>query len=352
MELPTTVPGRPSGEHYDLLRVLAAFLVFAGHQRALTGLPEPAFLGFVTWGEIAVGVFFSLSGYLVSESWRRDPALGRYLVRRGLRLLPGLFGVVLFSAFVLGPLASALPVGAYLTHPLTYDYLRNLVFEIRFALPGVFAANPVANVVNGSLWTLPMEVASYLVLACVLVLGLRSRLRAGWLLWPLAIALWCLDRANAEGATWIFYSTNWRVGVHFATFFFFGAAMRLAPPPRYQPVGAAMLAAATLMFLANSRLGYWSAPFCVTLLIIGAARVSAAPSRWVSRYGDLSYGLYLYAFPVQQAVLASGLFAGSPRRIFAAAWLGTVLCAWLSWHFIEAPALRFKPRRSAKAGGR
>lgn len=347
MDAPAPSPVATSGEHYDLLRVLAAFLVFAGHQQALSGKPEPAFLGFVTWGELAVGLFFSLSGYLVSESWRRDPSPGRYLLRRGLRLLPGLCGVVLFSAFVLGPLMSSLPLGTYFTSSQTYGYLQNLALHVRFELPGLFAANPVAGAVNGSLWTLPMEVASYLVLA--LALAVLSRLRAAWIVWPLAIGLWCLDRWSPPGETWVIYATNWRIGVHFATFFFFGAALRLAPPPRFQPIPAAMLAAATLMFLANSRLAYWSAPLCVTLLVIGAARVSAVPSRWVSRWGDLSYGLYLYSFPVQQAVLASGIFAGSPRRLFVTAWLATVLCAWLSWRYVEAPALRFKPRKRPAA---
>ena len=153
--MPTAQPA----EHYDFLRVLAAFLVFAGHQQAVTGKPEPAFLGIVTWGELAVSIFFSLSGYLVAESWRRDPSLGRYFLRRGLRLLPGLAGVTVLSAFLLGPLLSPVPLGDYLTAPNTWADLQNVVFHIRFELPGVFATNPLAGIVNGSLWTLPMEVA-------------------------------------------------------------------------------------------------------------------------------------------------------------------------------------------------
>jgi peptidoglycan/LPS O-acetylase OafA/YrhL len=342
-------PHRSSGEHYDLLRLLAAFLVFAGHQKALTGHPEPAFLGFVTWGEVAVGIFFSLSGYLVSESWRRDPSAPRYLLRRALRLLPGLFGVVLFSALVLGPILSPLPLREYLSHPYALDYLRNLALNVRFPLPQVFATNPVPHVVNGSLWTLPMEVGCYL--ALLLVLRPWPRLRSGWFLWPLAIGLWLTDLLVPQGTTWILYSTNWRIAVHFASYFFFGVALRLAAPPRFSPVPAAMLAAVVLMFGANSRAGYWSAPLCITLLVIGTARMSAAPSRWATRFGDLSYGLYLYAFPMQQAFIASGYALDNPRRGFVAAWLGTVLCAFVSWHAIEKPALRWKPRsRSGSTG--
>lgn len=345
MESPHPSPVRSTGEHYDLLRVLAAFMVFAGHQQALTGLPEPAFLGFVTWGELAVGIFFALSGYLVSESWRRDPSVPRYLLRRALRLLPGLAGVVLFACLILGPLLTALRLSDYLAHPQTYQYLWNVALNVRFALPGMFATNPVPNVMNGSLWTLPMEVGCYLLL--VLLLRSLSRLRAGWILWPVAAALWTVDFVQPQAAAWLFYGTSWRMAIHFATYFFLGAALRLAPPPRFSPIPAAMLAAAALMFTANSRLGYWMAPLCVALLVIGTARVSARPSRWATRYGDLSYGLYLYAFPVQQVVISTGFAADFPRWAFALEWLAIVLCAYLSWRWIESPALRFKPR----AGG-
>lgn len=348
MESPNPPQVRTTGEHYDLLRVLAAFMVFAGHQRALTGFREPDFLGFVSWGEVAVGIFFALSGYLVSESWRRDPSVPRYLQRRALRLLPGLAGVVLFACLLLGPILTSLKLGAYLSHPQTYQYLWNVALNIRFALPGVFATNPVPNVMNGSLWTLPMEVACYLVL--VALLWPLARLRAGWVLWPLAAALWTTDFLLPKEAAWVFYNTSWRMAAHFATYFFLGAALRLAPPPRFSPIPAAMLAAAVLMFTANSRLGYWCAPPCVALLVIGTARVSAIPSRWVTRFGDLSYGLYLYAFPIQQLVISTGLARDYPRRGFVVAWLGIVLCAYLSWRWIESPALRFKPRARPAAG--
>lgn len=84
MESPNPPQVRTTGEHYDLRRTWVVFMVFAGHQRALTGFREPDFLGFVSW-EAAVGIFFALSGYLVSESWRRDPSAPRYLQRRASR---------------------------------------------------------------------------------------------------------------------------------------------------------------------------------------------------------------------------------------------------------------------------
>lgn len=329
-------------EHYDLLRVVAALLVFAGHQQALQGLPEPAFLGTMSWGGIGVAIFFSLSGYLVTESWRRDPHLFRYLQRRALRLLPGLAGVVLLTVFVLGPLLTTLPVGDYLRQQQTWEYLLNLVLNIRFALPGVFTELPAAQVMNGSLWTLPMEVGCYVLLALFLLWFPRRW--GGAAVWVLALGLWATDVLMPIDVQWVGYATNWRIALHFGVYFFIGAALRLAPPPRFAPVPLAMLAAVLLMFTANSALGYALSSLCVPLCVIGIARISATPSRWLTRHGDLSYGLYLYAFPLQQCVIASGLVAWNAQLGFAVALLATALAALLSWRYIEAPALRWKPR--------
>ena len=113
--------------------------------------------------QLAVGVFFVISGYLISGSWERRPQLPRYLTNRVLRIIPGLFLVVVVSAFVLGPLVTTLAAGDYFTDGGTYSYLRNAVLIPNYALPGVFAGNPFPGAVNGSLWTLPAEFACYLV---------------------------------------------------------------------------------------------------------------------------------------------------------------------------------------------
>ncbi len=335
-----------SSEHYDLLRVVAALLVLIGHQNALTGLPEPEFLGISTWGGLGVAIFFSLSGYLVSASWQRDPHLGRYLVRRALRLMPGLAGVVLLSTLILGPLMSSLTLVEYFSHPETWHYLRNLALNVRFALPGVFVDLPFARVTNGSLWTLPMEVGCYLGLA-LLLLPLPSRL-GGRFLWLVAATLWLLDVAVPTNAAWIVYSTNWRIALHFAVSFALGAALRLSPPRGFAPVPWAVAAMVVLIFTSDSHLGRVLSTVCVPLAVIGIARISGAPSRWLARRGDLSYGLYLYAFPLQQGIVASGLHERSRWGALAIAIAATGVAATISWRFIESPALRWKPRSPSR----
>src|SRR5260221_4222595 len=122
-------------------------------------------------GLVGVFVFFIISGYLVTESYCRHPAPGQFAVRRMLRIYPGLLANVLICAFLIGPMVSALPVGAYLAGPELRQFLvKTLTLDPGpLQLSGVlFADNSVGLLVNGSLWTLRYEVMMYLM---ILALG-------------------------------------------------------------------------------------------------------------------------------------------------------------------------------------
>ncbi|MDQ6619088.1 MAG: acyltransferase, partial [Pseudomonadota bacterium] len=151
----------------DLVRFIAAAMVLVSHSYTLTGRNgEPALFGYETIGGLAVAVFFVISGFLVTGSWLRSPSLRTFALKRALRIMPALVVVVTFSALVLGALLSPLPLGQYYVHPQTRDYFLNLTFtELNYSLPAVFARNPFPHAVNGSLWTLPIEVSMYALLA-------------------------------------------------------------------------------------------------------------------------------------------------------------------------------------------
>ena len=134
--------------------MVGAFLVIYGHCYVLKGMPERHFLSWLPLGPLGVYIFFTISGYLVVDSWRRDPSLWRFAARRSLRIFPGLAVCVLLSAFVLGPILTPLPLRTYFTHSQVTDYLANIVLDIHYSLPLVFATNPYPHVVNGSLWSL------------------------------------------------------------------------------------------------------------------------------------------------------------------------------------------------------
>lgn len=145
-------------------------MVLYGHSFVLLGLREPLFMSWLPLGPLGVFIFFTISGYLVSESWDRDPHLLRFFQRRLLRILPGLAVCVLLTVGVLGPLLTTLPLADYFSNPHTLGYLRTIGLYITYYLPGVFDGNRYPNAVNGSLWSLPVEFLMYIVVALVGVL--------------------------------------------------------------------------------------------------------------------------------------------------------------------------------------
>ena len=151
-------PRRPN--NFDLLRFVAATLVLIDHSFVLTGrhgLPGP--FVYETLGGFAVAVFFIISGFLVAGSWQRTPDLGTYAAKRALRIVPAYAAVIALCALVLGPLVTELSLGRYFGHPQTWSYFWNLTFfRLHYSLPGVFSGNPFPHAVNGSIWTLPIEI--------------------------------------------------------------------------------------------------------------------------------------------------------------------------------------------------
>src|SRR5689334_3389618 len=112
---------------FDVLRLFAALTVIFGHAFRLTGEIGPSFAG-TGVATTGVKVFFVISGYLVAQSWMRDPNPARFLRRRLLRIMPGLVAVVALTAFVLGPLVTRLPLPAYFADARTLLYLANIAF--------------------------------------------------------------------------------------------------------------------------------------------------------------------------------------------------------------------------------
>ncbi|MGO4377458.1 acyltransferase family protein [Pseudoduganella sp. RAF53_2] len=102
---------------FDVLRMTAAAAVLYSHSFPLLGLPEPEPLPGLTWGRLAVAVFFGISGFLVAQSWESDSHGLRFLARRALRIFPGLLVLALLSALVLGPAVTVLPLAGIFPLP-------------------------------------------------------------------------------------------------------------------------------------------------------------------------------------------------------------------------------------------
>ena len=296
-----------------------------------------------TPGAVGVYIFFSLSGYLVAQSWDSDHHLGRFLLRRLLRILPALTACVVFCTFVMGPMVTDLSLADYFGHVHTWTYLSNAALYVAYTLPGVFATNPVAHVVNGSLWTLPIEFSLYLLVALLGILGRQARWP--WLLTFAACGVACVFWAYRGTPGWVVFGVNFNHAVIPGIYFVAGVCFKKYDLGRYLSLPVAIAAIALLNVLMVwpevARLLSW-------VLLPGAALgVGLAYTRFLAplvRYGDFSYGLYIYAFPVQQLIVHFYPDIGQPL-FFLLSLVFTGGVAALSWHLIERPALAYKPTR-------
>lgn len=338
--------GAISADNFNFLRLLAAWLVLFSHAYPLTGAgaAEPLLAltsGKMTLGTLAVGMFFSISGYLITGSAYARSSFGSFLSARVRRIFPALTVVVVLSAIALGPLMTSLSLIHYFSNTSVLTYvLRNLsLFHLQYGLPGVFDATPYGAVVNGSLWTLPIEFALYLAIGAS-VFGLRL---LGWQQRPLipllaigAISLTCwylLLQGSTSGA------------VLLIPYFMLGSACRLSR--RWLAfkgvIAASLLAMAMLGSLANWKIF----PMLASCAISYGTLWFAGNRNWIvpfnaERIGDLSYGIYLFAFPVQQTVLALGL-AHTPEMLALVATLLVLPLAWGTWRGIERHFVRARP---------
>jgi peptidoglycan/LPS O-acetylase OafA/YrhL len=329
--------------NFDAIRLLGAVLVLVGHAYPLFGRDATNPLIWGTHIQVAgLILFFSLSGYLIATSWNLDSRLLPYLQKRSLRIFPALIVVTLASMFVLGPVLSRLSVGDYLANPNLWQYLKNIVLSPVYALPGVFETTPIPNAVNGSLWSLPAEFACYLFVPLVALLPFRFRAPAFVVLAVAAGVASTLLTTNAVRV--VIWGTDLAQATSVWPYFMIGAAIAYAGktlPLRLDVALVALIAGglASSVFPA-AEMYIWWAVLPYVAIALGSARTPVI-SR-AGRYGDISYGLYLYAFPVQQSLIII-----APRLTFAVSVILTLIIssvlAFASWHLIEKRALKFKP---------
>lgn len=334
---------RPPVPHnnFHLVRLFAALMVLYSHAHTLAGLPEPHFLAQLPLGPLAVYLFFALSGYLVYQSFAADPHLGRFLLRRALRLFPALIVVCLLAILILGPVVSNLSAGDYFAHPALTFHLWNLALYPVYYLPGVFTDSHVANAVNGSLWSLPIEFLMYLTVP--FCLGRRGLARIWFLLIFLSFALlhflWVWPSTQMS----VLWGSDLRQLPMCGIFFAAGALIRAAQAERHLTLDLMVCAAVILLCATVKHAAFFSALWLtLPLIVLGFGLSSNALGRFIATRGDYSYGIYLYAFPVQQTLLW-----WRPSLSFGAFLIATLVItatlAMASWHLVEQPALRFKP---------
>lgn len=335
---------RSRHNNLDAIRLIAAVTVLVAHSWPLTGRAHPPAIAGIPIFTLAVYVFFAVSGYLIAVSWSNSRSTMGFLRRRIFRIFPALVLVVIVTTFVIGPIVigpivTELSATEYFAIPQTWTYLTNVTLIATYDLPGVFLDHP-KTAVNGSLWTLGPEFSCYL---GILAIGLAVRLLSPRLrrhaplitivLIAIGLALLAtLAPQNSAAAT----------SAAAMTFFAVGAALSHAAPNKLLPLWPLIVLTPSWLLIAalfpeSTLLLAWIVlPY--TVLALGLR--SAPGIRRAGRFGDFSYGIYLWGFPIQQVVF--GLLPTAPLWldiIVVAAITGVIAIA--SWHIIERPALDF-----------
>jgi peptidoglycan/LPS O-acetylase OafA/YrhL len=325
VNLGTVEPRRDN--NFDVLRLFAAGLVVFSHSFPLTGRHEPLMPH--SLGRTGVEIFFATSGFLVTKSWFSDPSPRRFAARRALRIMPGLIVAVLVTAFLFGPLFTSGSPQHYFASPAPWVYsIANITLQQMTILPSVFTHNPFPSA-NGSLWSLPIEVIAYVLLAMAATLGaLRSRrvLIAG-----LAVAV---SASAAAPGHWGFRLVS----------VFFGAVVLYMYRDRVPlRTDLALVLMALWVGSFSTRFSAAVAVIALPYLVAFVAYRSPKRLRRLCAAGDVSYGVYIYAFLIQQSLVAT-FGAINPYLLFGATLPIVWLIALASWRLVERPALARKPR--------
>lgn len=341
VQLPTR-----QANNFDLLRILFAWFVIVSHSYVLNGdgATDPLFeMTQQTFLLSFIGVkgFFIISGYLIFKSMVVSTSIFEYLVKRVLRIFPALAVVLLVTlvaVFFIYP--NNMP--PFFSNKEVYAYfLGNIIlFKPHFFISGIFAALP-SSAINGSLWTIEYEFFFYLFI--LLFFYFRSNKKILKALLVIVVALFLMVRLA-------FY--DWTVQTHFfipleplfdlGPYFLMGSLLSCFNFDT-MPAKNALAAVLSLVLVASVyfKIGHTVVYFTLPFLVIYVGKQTSKLASWVhTTMGDPSYGIYLYAFPLQQLLIY--WYHPSTLVLFIASTIGAFVFGYLSWIFIEKKALALK----------
>lgn len=332
--------------NFNLIRFVAATLVIFSHSYPLLkfhGTDPLEASTRISFGGLAVDIFFITSGFLICRSFLNKPSIIDYALSRILRIYPALIIAVTFCVLMVGPIFTTSSLAGYFSDSSTWVYwIRNsiLIFNVQHELPEVFTTLPHANAVNGSLWTLPYELYMYtgLVITMLLV-NLASRLtdtHQQWFMICIAVISTLLHLINSE--VQVYEGQLLRLHSMFFTGAAFYVARTIVP---MNGIIALTLASALLISTINIHVFHILYSASLAYIILYLAYIPGGIIRKFNQTGDYSYGIYIYAFPIQQ-MLVSVSITESAYMLTILAFVPTIIMAWLSWNLVEKPTLKLK----------
>ena len=341
---------RRNTNNFDFLRFLAASFVLIGHSPALLNSKPFAYDPFqllfdIPIRTIGVFIFFTISGFLVTKSWESKKSLTDFFMARILRIFPALIIVIFISTFILGPILSSLSLTSYFSSLTTYKYLLNTsLYRMYYALPGVFNNNPDGTSVNGSLWTLSYEFTCYIVLFTVGILHILKNKWLGLSLLLLTLLLFFLYKNEIETHIPIvpFLGIHTSKLITFLLYFFTGSIFyQFRNEISFNWLGITIGLICTLLIKMNV------VPHLLLTAILPYFIIFFSFSKNIKltkfgKFGDFSYGMYLYAFPIQQTIISIIPINTNSWICIFLFFLFIIPIAFLSWKYIEKPALEMR----------
>ena len=355
--------GAERENNFGMIRLMAAVMVIVGHMFTLVGQAVPKLL-WNTVNSVGVGIFFCIGGYLITLSWLREPNFKTYMVKRITRIFPPLIVCIALTVYVAGPLLTSLSAAEYFKHPMIEEYMKNCRLFVCYSLPGVFEQNVVPGVVNGSLWCLPVEFLMYLVIPVYISIG--SRLSKSLQTYFYGIVTVAAVLAGCVWTTWfydthfLFYRMDFSQIMQIMPYYFVGSLFAVCDIKKILNVQNALL----LMFLSACLLSlpkpfsyfgqYTLMPYVI--LSLAMAEKPAFAEHRVFRfiphfsvgggtnvYVDISYGMFLFSFVIQQSLVDLFLRLGWTLNVWALIALSIILSMLmgaLTERLVERPAAR------------
>ncbi len=355
---------RGIGPGFDFLRVALAISIMLDHSFLIVNGNYNFIDTNNLWTVFAnpLPMFFALSGFLICGSAQRLK-LKDFLLNRAIRIVPALGVDILISALLIGPVFTIFSFGDYLRGKEFHRYFLNLIGFIHFELPGVFSSNPFPMQVNGSLWTVPFEIGCYIVMSLLILTSAvkhKGRLLIAFALFVLIfyIALIAADSSvdmiSSDNAI-NHYASNFIGSRGRYLYFYFLSGVLLFTFKDYIPfsIGLAVISAVLLFFGHSTYLDFGNYTPLVLFLPTGYLTVylglKKIPRLPIYSRGDYSYGIYLYAYPLQQVLIVIlSPKIGVPLHFLLSLLLSTCV-AIASWHGVEKPILQLRKKFSFTA---
>lgn len=332
----------PKENGIGFMRLFFALFVIVQHGFALNNNIDPlSRLGLSSFGSFGVNGFFILSGYLITASWLNSKSYISFSWRRILRVFPAFVVCLFFTGFIISPLMTIINNGnidiVFFKQQLSYIY-KNLLLIIYQPDITNLTINHHEHSLNGSLWTLSWEFGFYILLAIAGTLGLLSKRKK---ILFIAIILYIISYWMSDCKCTIFfkYYTSQRVTI---LPFMFGLGVLAYLFKHKIPNNTLLFIICIIGWALDLKYNHVMPIYPFFFLYMMLWLMVNLPIKSFEKHGDYSYGIYIYHYPIIQLILLIYNFNVNPWILSLIAIVPTGILAYLSWHYIEKPALSFK----------